>query len=587
MNGQMGRFKKNAVNWENFDPKPLEDGAVRITPLGGLGEVGRNMSVLEIIDPITHQLRILILDCGVLFPGDDEPGVDLILPDFSYIADRLDQVEALVLTHGHEDHIGAVPFLLKLRKDIPLIGSELTLKLVENKLHEHRLDGNYKYVKEGDFYQAGPFALDFLAVNHSVPDALAVRVKTTYGTILDTGDFKMDQTPIDGRLTDLRAFSKVGEEGVDLFMVDSTNAENPGFVSSETEIGPEISRLFVEHQTYAPRNAIYVTTFASNIHRVQQVLEIAFQYNKKVCFVGRSMVKNMALAEELGKLHVPPNLLIDLKNAGDIKPKDLVVVATGSQGEDLAALSRMSRGEHRDINIQANDTVIFASSLIPGNEKSVFTLVNQLKQVGATVYTNRDRKIHCSGHANQGELKYIYNVVRPKNVMPIHGEVRHLTANARTAASVGIHPNGIPIVKDGGIVELRDGKVNVVGKIECGYVYVDGKSVGSVTSDDLEKRRVLSEEGFVAVSATVDLDAMQVITKPRVVTRGMAEDDSRFYKLPHKISHALQRAMDNGESDLHKLSQVARRTAGKYVAKELHRSPMILPIVSQSQQTQV
>ncbi|MDX6299939.1 MAG: ribonuclease, partial [Nocardioidaceae bacterium] len=405
-------------------PGPLPNEGLRIIPLGGLGDVGRNMTVFE------YDGRLLVVDCGVLFPEDHHPGVDLILPDFDPIRDRLDKVEALVLTHGHEDHIGATPYLLRERGDIPLVGSQLTLALLTPKLREHRLKETVQHVvKEGDTLQLGPFALEFVAVNHSIPDALAVAIRTGAGTVLHTGDFKMDQLPLDHRITDLRSFARLGVEGVDLFMVDSTNAEVPGFTTSEAEIGPVLDRVF--HTSRSQR--IIVACFASHVHRVQQVMDAAVAHGRKVAYVGRSMVRNMGIARELGYLTVPLNTLVDAKELADHPPERTVLISTGSQGEPLSALSRIAQRNHNFVHIEEGDTVILASSLIPGNENAVYRVINGLSRWGANVVHKGNALVHVSGHASAGELLYAYNIVQPSNVMPIHGEIRHLRANADLA----------------------------------------------------------------------------------------------------------------------------------------------------------
>src|SRR5450830_741163 len=390
-------------------PPALAAGALRIVALGGLGEIGRNMSVLE------YNGRLLIIDCGVLFPEDNQPGVDLILPDFEYISDRLDDIDAIVLTHGHEDHIGAVPYLLRLRRDIPLVGSRLTLAFVTAKLVEHRITPITLEVREGQVERFCEFECEFVAVNHSIPDALAVAVRTGAGTVLHTGDFKMDQLPLDGRITDLRAFARLGEEGVDLFMVDSTNAEVPGFTTHEIEIGPVLDQLFESAE-----KRVIVASFASHVHRVQQVLDAAHTHRRKVAMVGRSMVRNMGIAAELGYLTVPEDVLVDVKAVDDLPPDEVVLMCTGSQGEPMAALSRMANRDHR-IEVGRGDTVILASSMIPGNEAAVFRVINGLTRMGAKVVHQGSARVHVSGHASAGELLYCYNIIRPRNVMPVHG----------------------------------------------------------------------------------------------------------------------------------------------------------------------
>src|SRR5919107_425555 len=392
-------------------PAALPKGGLRVIPLGGLGDVGRNMTVFEYDD------RLLIVDCGVLFPEDHHPGVDVILPDFGPIRDRLDDVEALVLTHGHEDHIGATPYLLRERGDIPLVGSELTLALLDSKLREHRLKQTVHHkVQAGDKLELGPFGLEFVAVNHSIPDALAVAIRTGAGLVLHTGDFKMDQLPLDGRITDLRAFARLGEEGVDLFMVDSTNAEVPGFTTSEVEIGPVIDRVF-----HRSAGRLIVACFASHVHRVQQVLDAAVAHRRKVAYVGRSMIRNINVARELDYLSVPADTLVDSRDIGDYPPEKTVLISTGSQGEPLSALSRIAQRNHNFVTLEEGDTVVLESSLIPGNENSVYRVINGLSRWGATVVHKGNALVHVSGHASAGELLYAYNVVRPKNVLPVHG----------------------------------------------------------------------------------------------------------------------------------------------------------------------
>ncbi|WP_369371946.1 ribonuclease J [Promicromonospora sp. Populi] len=548
-------------------PPALPEGGLRVVALGGLGEVGRNMAVLE------HAGKLLIIDCGVLFPEDNQPGVDLILPDFDYIKDRLDDIEAVVLTHGHEDHIGAVPYLLRLRKDIPLVGSRLTLAFIEAKLKEHRIKPYTLEVKEGQREKLGVFDCEFVAVNHSIPDALAVAVTTAAGTLLHTGDFKMDQLPLDGRITDLRAFARLGEKGVDLFMVDSTNAEVPGFVTPEVEIGPVLDNVFAHAD-----KRIIVASFSSHVHRVQQVLRAAHAHGRRVALVGRSMVRNMGIAAELGYLDVPPGVLIDLRKADSLPDDQIVYMSTGSQGEPMAALSRMANGDHK-VQVETGDTVILASSLIPGNENAVFRIINGLTRLGARVVHGGNAKVHVSGHASAGELMYCYNILKPKNVMPVHGEVRHLVANGALAVRTGVPADRVVLAEDGVVVDLVDGKASVVGAVPCGYVYVDGSSVGEITDAELKDRVVLGQEGFVSVFAVIDTATGKVLAPPQVLARGMAEDASVFDKVMPEVTAALESAIAGGATDTHQLQQIMRRTIGRYVATRLRRKPMIVPVV--------
>jgi len=548
-------------------PAALVDGGLRVIPLGGLGEVGRNMAVLE------HAGKLLVIDCGVLFPEDNQPGVDLILPDFGPIADRLGDIVAVVLTHGHEDHIGAVPYLLRLKPDLPLVGSTLTLAFVEAKLREHRITPFTLAVKEGQRETFGPFDCEFVAVNHSIPDALAVAVRTPAGMVLHTGDFKMDQLPLDGRITDLRAFARLGEEGVDLFMVDSTNAEVPGFTTSEREIAPVLDRVFA-----GADRRIIVASFASHVHRVQQVLDTAYMHGRRVALVGRSMVRNMGVAKDLGYLTVPDGVLVDIKAVDDLPDDQVVLMCTGSQGEPMAALSRMANRDHR-VRVGRGDTVILASSLIPGNENAVYRVINGLTRLGAKVVHQGNARVHVSGHASAGELLYCYNIVRPRNVMPVHGEMRHLVANAELAVRTGVPRERVIVVEDGVVVDLVNGKASVAGAVECGYVYVDGSSVGEITEVDLKDRRILGEEGFISIVIVVDSGTGKIVAGPEIHARGFAEDDSVFDGVRPRIAEALAQAAVDGTGDTYALQQIVRRIVGRWVAESYRRRPMIIPVV--------
>ncbi len=549
------------------DPPALEPGTLRIIPTGGLGEIGRNMTIFE------FDGKILIVDCGVLFPEENQPGVDLILPDFAPVRDRLDDIVGVVLTHGHEDHIGAVPYLLRLRADIPLIGSGLTLALVEAKLKEHRIQPYTLTVKEGQHEKLGPFSLEFVAVNHSIPDALAVAITTDAGVVLHTGDFKMDQLPLDNRITDLRAFARLGEKGVDLFMADSTNADVPGFTPLERSIGPVLDNVIAR----APRRVI-VASFSSHVHRVQQVLDAAAENGRRVAFLGRSMVRNMGIAADLGYLKVPEGVLIDYKKAADLPDDRIVYMSTGSQGEPMAVLARMANLDHQ-IEIGPGDTVILASSLIPGNENAVYRVIDGLTKLGASVVHKGNAKVHVSGHAAAGELLYCYNIIKPKNVMPVHGEYRHLVANAALAMDTGVPLENTILAEDGTVIDLRDGVAKVVGQLDVGYVYVDGSSVGEITDADLKDRRILGEEGFISIIVVVDAASGRIITGPEIHAKGFAEDDAVFDDVKPKIAAALADAAHNGVRDSRALSQVVRRTVGRWVNTSYRRRPMIVPLV--------
>ena len=549
-------------------PAPLPAGGLRIIPLGGLGAIGRNMTVFE------YNGKLLIVDCGVLFPDVDQPGVDLILPDFEPIMDRLDDIQAIVLTHGHEDHIGAVPYLLAHKPDIPLVGSQFTLALVEAKLAERRITPYTLTVHEGQTERMGPFECEFFAVNHSIPDALAVAVKTGAGVVLHTGDFKMDQLPLDGRITDLAGFARLGAQGVDLLLSDSTNAEVPGFVSPEREIGPVLDSIFAKAQ-----GRIIVASFASHVHRVQQVMDSAELHGRKVALVGRSMVRNMGIARDLGLLHIPPGLVVSLDEATSLPANQIVLMSTGSQGEPMSALGRMATGDHRHISIGPGDTVVLASSLVPGNETSVYRVINQLSRAGAFVVHKDVARVHVSGHSPAGELLYLLNVVKPSNFLPVHGEWRHLRAHARLAIESGVDEDRVAICEDGDVVDLVDGRIKLVGHVKSRYVYVDGLAVGDVGESLLTERRILGDGGFIAATVVVDSVTGKVVGGPMISGRGFSEDPAAFDEVIPIVTEALDKAALDGIADPHQLQQVVRRTVGKWVNDRYRRRPMIVPSV--------
>ena len=547
-------------------PAVLAPKTLRIVALGGLGEIGRNMTVYE------YEGQLLIVDCGVLFPEESQPGIDLILPDFSYIRERLHDVVAVVLTHGHEDHIGAVPYLLKERSDIPIVGSKLTLSFTEAKLKERRITAPLIEVRAGQRQNFGPFDLEFVAVNHSIPDALAIAIKTPAGVVLATGDFKMDQLPLDGRITDLTTFARLGEEGVDLFMVDSTNADVPGFTTSEREISPVLDRVI-----RGTERRVIVASFASHIHRIQQIIDIAASHKRKVALVGRSMVRNMKLAQDLGYLTVPEGLMVDAKEISKFGDK-VVLICTGSQGEPLAALSRMANGEH-EIVVGKGDTVILASSLIPGNENPVYRIINELTRLGANVVHKGNAMVHVSGHAAAGELLYCYNIVKPKHVMPIHGEWRHLRANAELAIKTGVPRSKTLVVENGITIDMADGYADISGSVPVGFVYVDGQSIGEITEDSLKDRRILGEEGFISVIVVVDSQSGKIVAGPDIHARGFTEDAALFNEVTGMIEKAMAHAVASGINGTHQLQQVVRKTVGSWVGDKHRRKPMIVPVV--------
>jgi ribonuclease J len=548
-------------------PPELAPDTLRVVALGGLGEIGRNMTVFEI------NSRLLIVDCGVLFPEESQPGVDLILPDFDYIRDRLDDVDGLVLTHAHEDHVGALPYLLRERRDIPIYGSKLTLGLVSAKLREHRIKPELTEVAAGGAEKIGAFDVEFVAVNHSIPDALAVAIDTPAGRVLHTGDFKMDQLPLDGRITDLNSFARLGDEGVDLFLVDSTNSEVPGFVTSEQKITPVMDEVF----TKAPGRLI-VGCFASHIHRVQQVINAAVAHNRRVAFVGRSMVRTMNVAKDLGYLKVPGGVLVSVDQLDELPDDEVVMVCTGSQGEPMAALARIANRDHK-IRVHDQDTVLLASSVIPGNENSINRVINGLSRWGVNVIHTGNALVHVSGHAAAGELLYVYNIVKPANVMPVHGEVRHLIANAGLAVAAGVDPEHVILAEDGTVVDLKDGVAKIVGRVPCGYVFVDGASVGETSEGLLKDRRILSEEGFVSVFVAVNFSDQKIVAGPEVTARGFAEGNKVFDDVVTKIATRLEEALTDGVTDTYQLQQLIRRTTGKWVGERLRRRPMIVPVV--------
>jgi ribonuclease J len=548
-------------------PPALKKDTLRIIPLGGVGEIGRNCTVFEIND------QILIVDCGVLFPEESQPGVDLILPDLGYLSDKLDRIAGLVLTHGHEDHIGGIPYLLKMRPDIPIYGSKLTIAFIQEKLAEHRLTAKVQLVSEGMKSSIGAFECEYVAVNHSIPDALAIIIRSKAGVVLATGDFKMDQLPLDGRLTDLRAFARVGEEGVDLFMVDSTNADIPGFTPLERDIGPVIEGVISR-----TKGKVVVASFASHVHRVQQVIEAALNNNRKVVFVGRSMVKNMKIAAELGFLNIPDGAVVELNEAADMPDHSLVFMSTGSQGEPMAVLSRIANQDHQ-IEIGENDTVLLASSMIPGNENAVYRVIDGLTRLGANVVHKGNAHVHVSGHSAAGELLYCYNVIKPKNVMPIHGEYRHLMANAKLAKKTGVAEENIIVAEDGSVVDLVDGKAAIVGKIPCDMLYVDGQAVGKITEEDLQDRRTLAAEGFISIFAVVNKETGELVEGPAIRAKAYAEEDHVFDDILPAIQQALRQAASDGVRDSYQFQQVIRKTVGSWVAKAHRRRPVIIPIV--------
>jgi len=555
------------VNSDLKPPGPLAPGGLRVTALGGISEIGRNMTVFE------HLGRLLIVDCGVLFPGHDEPAVDLILPDMRHIDERLDDVEALVLTHAHEDHIGAIPYLLRLRHDIPVVGSKFTLALVEEKCREHRIKPVLAEVSEGRRTTHGVFDCEYFAVNHSIPDALAVAIYTGAGTVLHTGDIKFDQLPLDARPTDLPGMSRLGDIGVDLLLVDSTNAELPGVGPSESEIGPTLHRLI-----RSADGRVIVACFASNVARVQQIIDASVALGRKVAFVGRSMVRNMGIARELGFLHVDDDDVLEIGAAETMPPERVVLITTGTQGELMSALARMSRGEHRSITLTSGDLVVLSSSLIPGNEEAVYQVIDALAKIGARIVTNNQLRVHVSGHAYAGELLFLYNGVRPRNVMPVHGTWRHLRANAELAARTGVPEDRIMLAENGVSVDLVAGRASIAGAVPVGKMFVDGLILGDVGDTTLGERLILSS-GFVAVTIVLRRGTGRPAAPPHLYSRGFSEDPKALEPAVRMVEEELENLAAERVTDPTRIAQAVRRTVGKWVGETYRRQPMIIPTV--------
>lgn len=549
-------------------PKAPKNG-LRIYALGGISEIGRNMTVFE------YNNRLLIVDCGVLFPSSGEPGVDLILPDFGPIEDQLDRVDALVITHGHEDHIGAIPWLLKLRHDIPILASRFTAALISAKCQEHRLRPRIIEVNDKSDENWGPFNVRFWNVNHSIPDCLGLAIKTGAGLVIHTGDIKLDQTPTDGRPTDLPALSRFGDEGVDLMLCDSTNATTPGVSGSEADLAPTLKRLVADAS-----QRVIIASFASNVYRVQSAVDAAVAAGRKVAFNGRSMIRNMDIAQKLGYLKAPRGTIVSMDDAAKMAPHKVVLITTGTQGEPMAALSRMARREHRQITVRDGDLIILSSSLVPGNEEAVFGVINMLAQIGATVITGRDAKVHTSGHGYAGELLFLYNAARPRNAMPVHGEWRHLRANKELAIATGVERERVVLAQNGVVVDLVDGRAEVVGQIPVGHMYVDGSTMGDIDAEVLADRTSLGEGGLINITAVIDNRTGRLLEKPTVQARGFSEDAQAM--MP-EVAELVQTTMDDlaatGENDPYRMVQQLRRKVGRYVEQKWRRQPMIMPTV--------
>jgi ribonuclease J len=546
---------------------------VRLIFLGGLGEIGRNCACIEVDG------RLLILDCGLMFPDIEMPGIDLVLPDFTWLLDNADRVEACVLTHGHEDHVGGLSFLLRDIK-MPIYGSQLTLGLARNRIEEAGLLSQARLVpvRDGQRLQIGPFDVEFIPVTHSVPHGFATAFHTPQGVILHSGDFKLDLTPVDGRTTDLARIGAIADsEGIRLLMSDSTNAEEQGHTASERVVGRVLEDLFSAHDD----KRVIVTCFASHIHRIQQIANAAVDNGRTIATVGRSMGKNVALARSMGLLRIPDDALVDVEDIADLDPRRVCVISTGSQGEPMSALALMAAGENKWISVAEGDLVILSSHAIPGNEANVGKVIDGLHRMGAEVVHSGLAQVHVSGHAKREELKTLLSIAQPDSFIPVHGEFRHLTHHARLAAEMGVPDAAILLAEDGDVVELSDGGIDFVSEVPAGYLYVDG-IVGDVGRGVLRDRRVLAEEGMVIVVVTVDAKTGEVLTGPEIITRGWVfapEAEELLDEARAVVLASLEEAADSGGTDFETLKRRARSALGKFVNDRTKRRPMIVPIV--------
>ena len=550
------------------------DAAVKVVFLGGVGEVGRNMACVEL------EGRILLIDVGLSFPSADMPGIDLVLPDFDYIRNNADRVEAAVLTHGHEDHIGALPYLLRELRDLPVYGTAFTLELLKGKLAEHGVADrcDLRVVVPGEGAEIGPFSMRFLRVTHSIPDGMAVVVDTPFGSILHTGDFKIDQTPLDGRPTDLHGLAEEASgRGVHLLLSDSTNAEEAGYTSSERSVGPVLNQIV----SSAP-SIVVIACFSSHIHRIQQAVNAARENGRVVAFLGRSMHTSVAAARMLGLLHVDDADVVDIDEVDRLDPGRVVVVCTGSQGEPYSALSLMASRQHKWVKLKEQDTVVLSSSLIPGNEPAIHRVVDALYRTGANVFHMPADPVHASGHAAQEELRLMLSLVRPRWFIPIHGERRHLQHHARLAMDVGIPADHVVICEDGDVVDVGE-KVEKVGRVQAGMTFVDGLGIGDVGGEILRDRRKLAGDGVVVVVLTVDAHTGEVVAGPDIVNRGFVYEDAASDILEEGRKRVMLALTESAEGahvvDPSALQQSVRRVLGKYFYEVTQRKPVILPVI--------
>ena len=544
---------------------------LNIIPLGGLGEIGKNMTAFRCGNDI------ILIDAGLMFPEDDMLGIDLVIPDITFLIENQDKLKGIFLTHGHEDHIGALPFILK-QLDVPVYGTALTLGILEGRLEEAGVStANLNIVKSGDRVRAGVFKLEFMRVNHSIPDAIGMAIHTPVGLIIHTGDFKIDQTPVDGQVMELNRFAEYGDQGVLLMMADSTNAERPGYTQSEKFVGETFDNEF----RYA-KNRIIVATFSSNVHRIQQICDTAVRYGRKVAVMGRSMVNVVDISLKLDYLKVPEGLLIDIDEIRNYTNDKIVVICTGSQGEPMSALTRMSMGENRKVQIIPGDTVIISAAPIPGNEKMVSNTINHLYMLGAEVVYEKANGVHVSGHASQEELKIMHNLVRPKFFMPVHGEYRHLVKHARLAESLGMDRKNIMIAENGAVVELTRESITLNGKVTAGNVLIDGLGVGDVGNIVLRDRRQLSQDGIMIVVVGVDAATNQIISGPDIVSRGFVyvrEAEDLMEEARNKVQTALDKCEETKNTDWNAMKEAIRNALGRFLFEKTRRRPMIMPII--------
>ncbi len=546
------------------------DSKLKIIPIGGLEQIGMNITAFEYED------SIVVVDCGLAFPADDMLGIDLVIPDITYLKENADKVKGLMITHGHEDHIGAIPYVIK-EMNIPIYATKLTMGIIEHKLKEHNLTNavKRKVVKFGQSINLGQFRIEFIKTNHSIVDAAALAIYSPAGTVVHTGDFKVDYTPVFGDAIDLQRFAEIGKKGVLALMCDSTNAERPGFTQSEKTIGRTFDTLFEEHKN----TRIIIATFASNVDRVQQIINSAYKFDRKVVVEGRSMVNIIETATSLGYLNIPENTLIDIEQLKNYPDEKTVIITTGSQGESMAALSRMAGSMHRKITIGPGDTVIFSSSPIPGNEKAVTHIINELMQKGADVIF---QDVHVSGHACQEEIKLIYALVQPKYAIPVHGEYKHLRAQAKIARELGVEKDNIFILSSGDVLELDSESAAVTGKVQTGAILVDGLGVGDVGNVVLRDRQHLAQDGIMIVVLALDKYSGQLMSGPDIVSRGFVyvrESDELMEEAREVISIAMEHCLDKGISDWGKIKSIIKDSLSEFVWKKTKRRPMILPII--------